>query len=245
MKNMQFKLLKQAGFSLAEAVAALTISAMVLVTVLAVYSRAEKSVSAVTARLAQNRMPLEILQRIAEDLDAITSRSSDTKITIENKFDSGFTIARLTILQTIYDGKNKKEPLEKIVWQTGYDYESDAVGLVLYRSYSGIGLEEKLLDKKKDDWERELFIPICSGITFFKVQVPGEKEPLDKWTDARVPPAVVVTISFAEPIKMLDGSFDVPENEKNKRTIAIDRTRKIDFVFVKKEYEEESNNKNK
>jgi hypothetical protein len=48
----------------------------------------------------------------------------------------------------------------------------------------------------------------------------------------------VATISFAEPFKTLTGTLDVPDTEKITRTIAIDRTRKIKFIFVKKEDEE-------
>ncbi len=225
-----------AGFSLAEVLVALTIAACVLVSVLGIYSRAERSAVAITRKLDSSRLPSEVLQRIAEDLDRIIASGSDTKITIENKFSNGFSTARLTILKTIYDKKNKKQTFEKIVWQTSYD--NDANGLVLYRSHSGIGLEDKLLDEQKEAWEQELFIPICAGITFFKIQVPRGEEFQDRWTSDSLPHGIVVTISFAEPFKAVTGTLDVPDEEKITRTIAIDRTRKIKFIFVEKEDEQ-------
>ena len=226
------------GFSLAEMLAALTIGTMVLVAVLGIYSRAETSAGAITRKLDSSRLPCEVLQRIAEDLDRIIVSGSDTKVTVENKFDNLYPSARLTILKTIYDKNNKPQTFEKIIWQSSYDYDSDANGLALYRSHTGIGPEDKLLDEKKESWERELFIPICAGVTFFKIQIPKGEDFQDKWTSNSLPPGVVVTISFAEPFKTLTGTLDVPDAKKIARTIAIDRTRKIKFIFVKKEDEE-------
>ena len=222
------------GFSLAELLAALTIAAMVLVAMLGIYGRAERSAAAITRNLDSSRPPFEVLQRIAEDLDGIIAAGKDTKITVENKFEKGYPTARLEILKTIYDSKNKPRTFEKIVWQTSYDYESQAGGLVLYRSHSGIEVEDKLLDEQKEIWEKELFVPICTGVTFFKIQVPVSGKLQDRWTSSSLPRAVVVTISFAKPFETLEGILDVPDSGKITRTIAIDRARKIRFIFVKK-----------
>ena len=231
------------GFTLAEVLAALTIGSMILVAVLGIYSRVEKGTAAIRRRLDRSRVPFEVLQRISEDLDRIVapvsnSKLADTEITIENKFNNLYQSARLTIVRTIYDAGNKKETFEEIIWQSSFDYDSDANGLALYRSHTGIGPEDKLLDEKKESWERELFIPICTGVTFFEIQIPKGENFQDKWTSNSLPPGVVATISFAEPFKTLTGTLDVPDTEKITRTIAIDRTRKIKFIFVKKEDEE-------
>lgn len=229
------------GFSLAEVLAALTIAAMVLVAVLGIYSRTQRSAAAITRRLDSSRLPFEVLQRIAEDLDAIVAAASDTKITIENKLVKGYSSARLTIVKTIYDSSNKSKTFEKIIWQTSVD--DDANGLILYRSHDGIALEDKLLDEKRKSWEKEFsFVPICTGVTFFKIQVPKGEDFQDKWTSDSLPHGIVVTVSFAEPFKTLAGTLDVPDAEKITRTIAIDRTRKIKFTFVKKEDEEDQSN---
>lgn len=225
------------GFSLAELLAALTIGSMILVAVLGIYSRAEHSAAAVTRKLDNSRMPREILQRIAEDLDRILSSDSNTKITVDNKFEQGLPTAKMTIQKTIQDSKDKEVTFEEITWQSSFDYETDANSLVLYRSHSGISLEDKMLEDYplKEKWERELFVPVCTGITFFRIQVPSGEDYLDKWTSNSLPRGIVVTISFAEPYKTLDGTLDVPEAEKTVRTIAIDRTRKIQFKFKPKE----------
>jgi len=218
------------GFSLAEVLAALTIAAMVLVAVLGIYSRAERSAAAVTRKLNSSQLPSEILQRLAEDLDRIIASGSDTRITIENRAEKGFPTARLTIRKSIYNSKNQEQIFEEIVWQTSFDYDTGTNGLVLYRSHSGIALEDKLLDEKREDWEKTYsFVPICTGVTFFKVQVPQGEEFLDKWANPSLPAGITVTISFAEPFETVRGTLDVPEAEKITRIIAIDRTRKIKF----------------
>ena len=230
------------GFSLAEVVASLTIAAMILVAVLGIYSRAEKSASAITHRLDSSRLPSEILQRIAEDLDGIITAGVGTRVTINNRFDrSGYSTTRLEILKTIYDnkrGRSRAKTFEKIVWQSSYDNDTDS--LALYRSHSGIGLEDKLLDEKRADWEKAYpFVPFCTGITFFKIQVPKGEDFQNNWTNNSLPHGIVATISFAEPFKALMGTLDVPDEEKIMRTITIDRTRKIRFIFVKKEFEDD------
>jgi prepilin-type N-terminal cleavage/methylation domain-containing protein len=238
MKIISYKMCsRHSGFSLAEVLVALTIGAMVLVAVLSIYSRAETSTAAITRKLDSARLPCEVLQRITEDLDRIGAPGADTKVTIENKFENGFPTARLTVVKTIYNNKNEKQTFEKIIWQTSYD--NDVNGLVLYRSHSGIALEDKLLDEQKEDWEKELFVPICTGVTFFKIQVPQGEEFQDSWASDSLPAGIVVTISFAGPFKTLASTLDVPENEKITRHIAVDKTRAIKFILAKKEDEEE------
>jgi len=220
------------GFSLAEVITSLTIGSMILVTVLVVYNRAERSAAAVTRKLDSSRLLSEVMQRIAEDLDGIIA-GADTKINIENKFENGFPTARLTITRTFFDSRNQEQTFENIVWQSNYDFDSGVDGLVLYRSHSGIAMEDKVLDRNKDDWERGLFVPICAGITFFRIKVPWGETYLDKWTSTSLPPGIEVTISSAEPFKTVGGTLDVPEEEKIIRTIAVDRTRKIKFTVEK------------
>lgn len=245
MKIIPYKMCKHhSGFSLAEVLAALIIVSMVLVAVLTIYSRAERSAATITHRLDRSRLPRELLQRIAEDLDGIIVAGKDTKITIpnnKNKFDHLYQTARLEILKTIYDSKNSQQKFEEIIWQANYDYDTDANGLVLYRSHTGMASEDKLLDEPRESWEKTYsFVPICTGITFFKIQVPRGENFLDQWTSATLPNAITLTISFAEPVETSAGIWEVPDEEKVTRTIAIDRSRKIKFVIEKKKDEEET-----
>jgi len=231
MKKTFRRFSKLAGFSLAELLAALTIGAMVLVAVLGIYSRAERTDEAISRRLDRSRLPGEVLQRIAEDLDRMISAGSNARITVENKFEGGFASARLTIRKTLIDKDNNEQPFEEIIWQTSSDVDSN--GLVLYRSHSGLTLEDKLLDTKRAAWEKDFsFVPICSGVTFFKVQVPQGENLQDNWTSSSLPAGIVADISFVEPYRTVTGDLDVSDTEKVTRTIAIDRTRKIRFEIV-------------
>lgn len=234
---------KLPAFTLGEVIAALTIGAMVLVAVMGVYSRAEKAAAAITRRLESSQLPFEIMQLIAEDIDRAVSSGADAKVTIDNKFINSFPTARLTIQTTINDRNNQTQPFEKIVWQTNYDRNTNS--LVLYRNHSGIALEDKLLDEQKEAWERELFVPVCTGITFFRIQVPVGEDFQDNWSGDSLPNGITVTISFAEPFKILNGTLDVPEKEKITRSIAVNRTRKIKLNIVKEQDKEDKTGQEK
>ena len=240
MKKTSILYRKLSGFSLAEMLAALTIGAMILVAVISIYSRAERSAGAISRRFDSSRLPCEVLQRIAEDLDRTISAGSNAKITIENKFENGLPAARLIIRKTIRDGKDKEQIFEEITWQSSIDVDSNS--LVLYRSHSGMALEDKLLDEKRESWEKDYsFVPICAGVTFFKIQVPQGETFQDNWTSDALPAGIVATISFARPFDTVTGTFDVPDAEKVTRTIAIDRTRKIQFEIVPIEEKKKGN----
>ncbi len=227
----------QQGFSLAEIMASLTIGALILIGVLGVYERAERSAEVVTSRLERFRLPSEVLQRISEDLDDIISSGSDTEVTIENAVSHGFPTARLKITNKFTDSQNVEQKFEEVIWQSSYDYENLNEGLVLYRGHGGMAMEDSLLDKGKEDWEKELLIPICDGVTLFKINVISGEQLLDRW-GGPLPTGIRITLSFAEPFRNTDGSLDVAEEDKIVRTIAIDRTRKISFLIEGQEIQD-------
>lgn len=233
MKKSSNTFTERPGFSLVEVLTSMVIATMVMVTVLGIYSRAESSAATIKRKFDNSRLPTEVLQRIAEDLDQIMSTDAYTKITIKNKFEKGFPTAQLVITKTVV-GKKKPMTFENIVWQTNYDYDSDS--LVLYRQRtSEIGLlEDKLLDEERENWEQALFVPICEGITFFEIKAVKNGELLDRII-GRMPLGIQVTISFAEPFKTLTNTFDVFDEQKLTRAIAVDRTRKIKFKIAPKE----------
>jgi hypothetical protein len=251
----------QSAFSLVEIIVVLVITAMIMLASFTIYGRVRAATVAVNATLDRNVIPTEILQRIAEDLDRLASPGLGTTITIANRFDSsGYNIARLMIQNTVYGEKNKPRIFEKIIWQTYYDYFEDA--LILYRSHNGINLEDKVITDDRQlelkEMDADYFIPLCSGITFFKIQVPvvkvfgenvklpgrdevwpEEKEEekfIDRWVTDKLPKAVTVSISFAEPYQAVTGELEVLDSEKITRTIAIDRTRNIKYRFVEKDF---------
>jgi len=250
------------AFSLVEIVAVLSITAMIMLASFTIYSRVKASAAAVNAILDKDILPTEILQRIAEDLDRLASSGLGTTISIQNKFDSsGYNVSQLVIKNEVYDEKNKPKVFEKIIWRSSYDFFDDS--LILYRSHNGCNLEDKVITDDKQielkELGNDLFIPLCTGITFFKIQVPvvkvfgenvrlpgldemvevpeEEETLLDGWHGDKLPKAIIITISFAEPYQAVTGELDVPQDEKITRTIAIDRTRKINYKFVARDLE--------
>lgn len=197
--------------------------------------------AAITRKLESSQLPVEILQAIAEDLDRAVASGADAKVTIDNKFINSIPTARLTIQTTFNDRRNEKQTFEKTIWQTNYDRNTNS--LILYRSHSGIALEDKLLDEQKEDWERELFVPICTGLTFFRILIPAGEDFQDSWKGSSLPKGITVSLSFAEPFKTRNGTFDVPESEKIIRTIAVNRTRKIKFNIIKSQHKEDQTDK--
>ena len=222
------RILKNA-FTLAEVLATLTIGSIIMVTTLTVFSRAQKAADAMRRNLNDQSIPQEVLHRIAEDLDNIIADEKYTSISIKNKIDHGYRGAQLIISQSYYNKEDQKTNFRKIIWQSAYDDYGYSDALILYRSYAGIPLEDRLLDEEKEKWEKTLFVPLCENVTYFSIEVLKGDQFLDNWPGPVLPKAVVVTISFAEPFKTLDNSYDVLEEQKLSRTIAIDRTRKIAF----------------
>ena len=173
MRNFFEKNVSRSGFSLAEVLVSLTISSLILVAGISLYRRAENGTVAVASQLGASRLGSEVLQYIAEDLDKIIAPGDDTRITVENKVEQhGYSTAKLTISKGYFDKDNKRQTFEEITWVASYDFSSADEGLILYRGHRGIVWEDKLLDNVKEDWEKELFIPICSGVTYFKIVTP-------------------------------------------------------------------------
>lgn len=232
--QMQFRRQYRPGISsLGEMIVALVIGAMVLTAILTVYTRANRAAEAVLGRVESPALATEVLQRLAEDLDRVLSGQQGITIQIKNGLDNGFARAQLVIRRTMRDSKNEEKVFEEITWLAGYDYEGSSAGLVIYRGHEGIDVEDKLLDPKRESWESSYpLVPLCRGVTFFRLEVPKGDEFVDQWADAALPPGVKVTISFAQPHETVRGTWDVYEEEMVSRTIAIDKTRKIKFVMA-------------
>jgi len=65
----------------------------------------------------------------------------------------------------------------------------------------------------------------------------GEENFLTQWKGkSKQLKAVSVSISFAEPYQTVTGELEVYEEDKIIRTIAIDRTRNIKYVFVEQDF---------
>ncbi len=230
---MHYDYKNRKAFSLAEVVAALTIGSMVMVSVLTIYTRLSKASNSIINNMDSSSAALEVLQKIAEDIDRLTVVDENVKLTFENKTNDGFQVAQLVMSKPFYNRENQEDNFEKIIWRAGFDYDSDANGMVLYRSHSGIASEDYLLHSQKERYERELFIPFCEGVTYFNIQAVQGETLIDEWkNENKLPTGIAVTISFAEPFKTVSGLWDVYEEDMVTRVIAVNKTRRIPF-YVK------------
>ncbi|MBN1360775.1 MAG: hypothetical protein JW993_09295 [Sedimentisphaerales bacterium] len=217
------------GYSLGEMLAALVIGAMVLTSVLSIYGRANQASEAVARKIDSPALATEVVQLIAQDMDRLVG-SSNTAIELKNGYDNGFARAELVLRRTFHNAQNQEQTLDEIIWRAGYDYEGGVPGLVLYRSFSGMAPEDKLLDSRRDPVEKNYpFVPICRGVTFFRIEVTNGERTTDAWSGSALPPGLKVSLSFSQPHETIRGTLDVDEEDKTIRSIAIDRTRTIRF----------------
>jgi prepilin-type N-terminal cleavage/methylation domain-containing protein len=217
------------AFTLAEVLVAIVIGCMILIAVLTVYGRVEAGAAAIEEHLEKDRIIRQVHQLIAEDIDRIIAAGSSTTISVENKYTAGLASAQLKITKFIYDEKDRQQPFEEIIWQT--NYKPDTSKLVLYRSHSGLAPEDKLLDSKKQEWQREMFIPVCEGITFFNILVHKGQRLYEKWDSDELPDGIEISLSFDEPFKSVTGAMEVLDSQKYARTIAVDRTKTLKFII--------------
>ncbi|MBM4104066.1 MAG: prepilin-type N-terminal cleavage/methylation domain-containing protein [Planctomycetes bacterium] len=231
---------RRRGFSLIEILTVLTLSATILAAVILIYNRVRNSAAAITTRLNNQGLPDELLQKIAEDIDRLAAPGFDASISIRNKEDSGYNSAQLVIENRYYG--NSQPPTakiyERVVWQSNYD---PFLGqMVLYRSHSGLNLEDKLVDTVRNGENNpELFVPVCSGLTYFGVfaltgRETEEQEPASSWQRQTMPNGILLGLSLEPMTQLEDGSFVLPEGSIVYRAVAVDRTRPIPYKFTVK-----------
>ncbi|HPD45971.1 MAG TPA: hypothetical protein P5279_05730 [Anaerohalosphaeraceae bacterium] len=241
MKRRKADISAGLGFSLLETMAAVTLTSMIIIAAISVYGRVRDAAEAVERRLDNTMLPNEIIQRIAQDIDRLTLPGLETTLSLANKFDGRYSLCRLEIVTRFYDGSEppRAQIYEKVVWQSDYDMVNDKV--ILYRSHSGLNLEDKLVDRELEALQRggrEIFIPITTGITFFEIVAPQGENEFREWRLSGLPRALRVRISFAEPREDFEtGEWLVFDEDKVVRTIAVDRARKLRYKFVRKEFE--------
>jgi hypothetical protein len=211
--------------------ATVIIGSMVLVAILSIYGRVNQAASAVLAKIESPALASEVLQLIARDLDR-TLGADDVVVQIRNGFDNGFARAELVLRRVYHDKDNKEQVLDEITWRAGYDSAGDTPGLVIYRSREGTGLEDRLLEDQREDWEKNYpLVPICRGVTFFQIQAVKGEEFVDTWPLSTAPAGVKVTLAFAESYETVRGTRDVPDEEKISRTLVVNAMRKIKFAM--------------
>lgn len=242
------KCILRAGLTLVEVLAAVIIASMITLAVLNVFSRAQATVVSVDARIDNQMVPNEIMQRIAEDLDRLTLPGLDTRVAIANKSDGVYNLTQMTIITQFYGSGTppRAAVFERVVWQSAYDPVEEA--LMLYRSHTGINLEDKIVDQdlaKQQRVKGELFIPVKTGITFFEIVVPKGEQLLRSWRISDLPRMIRITLSMAAPQEdLITGAMVVAEEDKVMRTVAIDRTRMIAYKFEKMVFDTQENEPN-
>ncbi len=221
---------RSSGFSLGEMLVTVVLGGMLLTAVLNIYNRANRAAAGVLEKIEYASLAGEVLQLLSEDFNRVLG-VEDLIVQVRNGFDNGFVRSELVLRRVYHDKDNKVQTLEEITWRAGYDSGGAAPGLIVYRSREGAGLEDKLLEDQRQDWERNYpLVPICRGVTFFQIQAVKGDELLDQWPPSEAPPGVKVTISFAEPYETVRGTRDVRDDQKVSRTFVVNAVRKIKFV---------------
>jgi hypothetical protein len=224
------------GFSLIEILTVLILSVMILVAVIMIYGRIRGDAATILARLDKEAIPDEILQKIAEDVDRLAAPGFDATISIQNKIDTGYNSAQLIIENRYYDNSEPPKPniYERVVWQSMYDPMLDQ--MTLYRSHSGLNLEDAVVDNLRSGAEKpDNFVPICPGLTYFGVYaLTDANEMTPQWQKQTMPGGILVKLSLRPMIQMADGSFELPEENIASRVVAVDRTRPIAYKISAK-----------
>lgn len=227
---------RQFAFSLIEIIVVLTIAVIVVMAVMGIYGRVRANAVVVLDRLQQNRLQIEVLHKIAEDIDRLAAPGFDATINFRTKLDNGYRSSRLVLESGYYNNTNKRSIYERIIWQTAYDPFDDT--LTLYRMHEGLNVEDKILEvDHKSSPSAELYIPVASGLTHFELKAQQGENVLSSWTSKTLPKAVRIAVSFEPFQELFDGSVGIPEETIFVRTVAIDRTREIPFQFVKKTFD--------
>ncbi|MDD5135364.1 MAG: hypothetical protein PHP01_08140 [Phycisphaerae bacterium] len=222
---------QKTGFTLAEALAALVIATMVMITAVGIYMGVKRAEASINKRLQSGFMATEVLQRIAEDIDRMAVSNAEVTMLIRTKVEQGgYKSSQMVMINKIYDKDNNLQDFEKIIWQSHID--PDANGLIVYRAHSGYALEDKMLDAPKEKYETERYIPICDGVTIFEIQAASDANVIGDWQSPSLPPAVQISLSFA-PIELDTlGNPVVPEGLLKTRTVAVDRFKTMSYQFV-------------
>ncbi|MBN1126410.1 MAG: prepilin-type N-terminal cleavage/methylation domain-containing protein [Sedimentisphaerales bacterium] len=231
---------RRTAFTLIEILTVLTIASLVMIAAVEVYSRVRDTSDKIHRRLGRDLLPAEILQRIAEDLDRVAMPGFDTRVMVLNKTNNGYNVSQLTIESNYFGNANRPETYEKVLWQANYNPFNDK--LFLYRSHQGLHLEDPVLDTDRSGRPREdvsRFVEVADNLTYIEILIPHGETFINSWTQSKLPNAVTISLSTAEPIQNELGEVIIPEEEIFTRTVAIDRTRAIPFRFVKKEFDME------
>ncbi len=234
------------AFSLVELLSALFIVSLMVIGLAIVYTNSVDAITAIDNELESSFGTTNIVHLIAEDISKVSSLDTDTSLRLESKNVDGFTLYRLEIISKIYDNNGEQIEFKKVIWQSDYDFETDSI--TLYRCMTGMGVEDPILSTQaRNNPESDIFVPVCTGLTHFTMQVPRitntsqgiEENYLDSWEkDEEMPGAIVVELSFREPVEYVTGEVEVLPEDITTRWVSVNRSRDYKFKFVSKDLEE-------
>ena len=235
---------KPKGFSLVELLTALFIVCILVVALTTIYSASVNAISAIDEKLEDGFNSNDIIHRIVDDVSTVSSYDTDTSLTLKSKIVDGVTLYRLEVLSKIYDNSGKEIEYKKVIWQSDYDFATGEISL--YRCMSGMAVEDPVLSTDaRNNPDVDIFVPVCSGLTYFTMQVPqvtntsaGEIENyLDSWEKDEMPGGIMVELSFAPPVEYVTGEVEVVAEDRISRRISVNRSREYKFKFVAKDLE--------
>ena len=216
------------AFTLTELMVAVVIAGMLLSVLLAISSQVQQSAASIEKRLNDFELIQEVLQLMAEDVDTKIDPEAGSRLIVFNRMEDGYLTAKMVITTSMKDEKYDDKVLEEIIWQANVDIRTNRI--VLYRSHAGQIQEDKLLDQRRDPGEAlSPFIPVCGGLTTFRIEVRRGEEWTQQWASPQLPTGIRVIISDAQAEKSVQGEWEVPEEDLVIRTMAIDRTRELKF----------------
>ncbi len=225
------------AFTLVETLVVVLISAMVVTATLMVYQRVRSVTVTIADTMGQHRLQNEILQKIAEDIDRLAAPGFEATVKFINRPVRGadnqmIPSAQLVLDNKYYGNNDKEDTYEEIIWQTAYDLNEGT--MILYRMHDGLNVEDQLLESDAENpTVAGKYIPVAAGVTFFELRTQQGESVLSAWNSDKLPKAVRIGLSFAEPELLENGEVGVPSEEIVYRTVAIDRTRLIPYKFVK------------
>ncbi len=208
----------------------MVIGSLIIVVSAALLIRSTKTFKSIESVLDENTLPREILHMISQDVEDIVSPGADVFLHVQNKTYKGHNETRLEITSRVYDKKRTPVILKRVVWQSKYDPGLDRI--VLYRSRSGLAAADAILDTQaRENPDSLVFVPLTDELTYFKIFVGNmQEEPLSQWLSSRLPEAIRIEMSFAQPIDSITNEQKFAPEDVLSRIIVVDMTRRISFT---------------
>ncbi|AQQ09380.1 Type II secretory pathway, component PulJ [Sedimentisphaera cyanobacteriorum] len=226
------------GLTLLELLAALAVTSIILITMVTLLYASQNTLKTINTELDASTRSQEILQKIAEDINEFAAEGENVTFKLESKNTPEGLLYRFEMTNYFNTTSNQKDVFKKVVWQSDFDVMLGT--FVIYRSRSGMQLEDSVVStEQKQNPEREIYVPVTTGATYFSLQAYDNDKLLDEWKDDDMPGAMFIGVSFDPPVELITGEVVVPEEDRFYRTVSVSRARNYDFKFVEKDLEAE------